>query len=132
MPMSDAYPRLSSLSTGLRSRCPRCGKGPLFEGFLKLRPACPVCGLDYGFADPADGPAFFVMSGVGLAVMGLMLVVEIAAHPPIWFHLVVTLPLFVVGCLGVLRPTKAWLVNEQFVRKASEATFESVGRHGPY
>lgn len=130
--MTDQYPPQNSLSTGLRSRCPRCGKGPLFCGFIKLRDQCPVCGLDYRFADPADGPAFFVMSGVGLAVMGLMLVVEIAARPPIWFHLLVTLPLFVVGCLGTLRPTKAWLVAEQYVRKASEAKFDSVGRHGPF
>jgi uncharacterized protein (DUF983 family) len=130
--MTDQHPRQSTLSTGLRCRCPRCGKGPQFQGFIKLRPSCPVCGLDYGFADPADGPAFFVMSGVGVAVMAMMLVVEIAARPPIWFHLVVTLPLFVVGCLGTLRPTKAWLVSEQYVRKASEAEFESVGRHGPF
>ena len=39
--------------TGLRCRCPRCGQGPLLRGFLKLRDACPSCGLNYGFADPA-------------------------------------------------------------------------------
>src|SRR5690606_11427185 len=48
-------------STGLRGRCPRCGQGHLFKGFLSLRPNCEVCGLDYSFADSGDGPAFFVM-----------------------------------------------------------------------
>lgn len=125
------YPRLSSLSTGLRCKCPRCGKGALYQTFLRLRPECPHCGLSYAFADTGDGPAFFVMSGVGIAVMGLFLYLEIAYHPPIWFHLLFTLPLFLFGCLGVLRPTKAWLVSEQYVRKASEAQWESTGKHGP-
>jgi uncharacterized protein (DUF983 family) len=54
-----------SLSTpitrGLRARCPRCGEGRLFQGFLTLRPKCERCGLDYSFADAADGPAVFVI-----------------------------------------------------------------------
>ena len=125
-PSDDAAPRrpeLSPLRTGLACRCPRCGQGPLFQGFLTLRPACPVCGLDYGFADPADGPAFFVMTGVGLAVGVLFLWMEIALRPPIWVHFILTLPLFLFGSLAALRPVKAWLVNEQYVRKASEARF---------
>src|SRR5688572_25698412 len=49
------------LSVAARSACPRCGKGKLFDGFLTLARQCDVCGLDYSFADPADGPAFFSM-----------------------------------------------------------------------
>ena len=63
--MTD-YPRLSTLKTGLACRCPRCGKGPLFKGYLTLQTECPACGLSYAFADPADGPAFFVMTAVGV------------------------------------------------------------------
>ncbi len=127
--MTD-YPRLSTLKTGLACRCPRCGKGPLFKGYLSLRPSCPVCGLDYGFADPADGPAFFVMSGAGLIGMVFMMVFEFTIHPPVWVHAIVTLPLLVALCLGSLRPFKSWLIAEQYVHKAAEPTFESVGKHG--
>lgn len=123
-------PRLSTLKTGLACRCPRCGKGPLYKGYLSLRESCPQCGLDYGFADPADGPAFFVMSGAGLIGMIFMMAFEFTVHPPIWVHAVVTLPLLVALCLGCLRPFKAWLVAEQYVHKAAEPTFESVGKHG--
>jgi uncharacterized protein (DUF983 family) len=123
-------PSLSTLKTGLACRCPRCGKGPLFKGYLSLRPSCPACGLDYGFADPADGPAFFVMSGVGLVGMIFLMAFEFTVHPPIWVHALVTLPLLVVLCLGCLRPFKGWMVAEQYVHKAEEARFESVGRHG--
>ncbi|MFN3815330.1 DUF983 domain-containing protein [Brevundimonas sp.] len=125
------WPTLSPLKTGLACRCPRCGQGALFKGFITVRPACPECGLDYSFADPADGPAFFVMSGVGIAVTLMFLWMEIALRPPMWVHFIFTLPLFVVGCLATLRPVKAWLVSEQFVRKASEAEFSFLGRSGP-
>ena len=54
--MTD-YPRLSTLKTGLACRCPRCGKGPLFKGYLTLQTECPECGLSYAFADPAEGLA---------------------------------------------------------------------------
>ena len=124
------FPRLTTLKTGLACRCPRCGKGPLFKGYLSLRPSCPVCGLDYGFADPADGPAFFVMSGAGLIGMVFMMVFEFTVHPPVWVHAIVTLPLLVALCLGSLRPFKSWLIAEQYVHKAAEPTFESVGKHG--
>lgn len=124
------FPRLSTLKTGLACRCPRCGKGPLFKGYLSLRPSCPVCGLDYGFADPADGPAFFVMSGAGLIGMVFMMVFEFTVHPPVWVHAIVTLPLLIALCLGSLRPFKSWLIAEQYVHKAAEPTFESVGKHG--
>jgi len=52
-----------AIHAGLRCRCPRCGKGKLFAGFLTLQPRCEVCGLDYGFADSGDGPAVFIISG---------------------------------------------------------------------
>lgn len=129
--MTD-YPRLSTLKTGLACRCPRCGKGALFKGYLTLRTECPECGLSYGFADPADGPAFFVMTAVGLVGMILLMAFDFIVHPPIWVHAVVTLPILVALCMGCLRPFKAWLVAEQYVHKAAPPEFSSNGKHGPY
>ena len=129
--MTD-YPRLSTIKTGLACRCPRCGKGALFKGYLTLRTECPECGLSYGFADPADGPAFFVMTAVGLVGMILLMAFDFIVHPPIWVHAVVTLPILVAMCMGCLRPFKAWLVAEQYVHKAAPPEFSSNGKHGPY
>ena len=129
--MTD-YPRLSTLKTGLACRCPRCGKGALFKGYLTLRTECPECGLSYGFADPADCPAFFVMTAVGLVGMILLMAFDFIVHPPIWVHAVVTLPILVAMCMGCLRPFKAWLVAEQYVHKAAPPEFSSNGKHGPY
>jgi uncharacterized protein (DUF983 family) len=95
-----------AIHAGLRCRCPRCGKGKLFAGFLKLRPRCEVCGLDYGFADSGDGPAVFVIFLAGAIVVGAALVTEILFQPPYWVHAVLWLPLILLVTLGPLRPMK--------------------------
>jgi len=120
----------SSLSAGLRCRCPRCGEGHVFSRFLTLADRCEACGLEYSFADPADGPAFFVMSGVGILVTALWAIWAVAAQPPIWAQFAVVMPALIGGCLAALRPVKAWLVAEQFTHKAEEGRWASVGKHG--
>jgi uncharacterized protein (DUF983 family) len=95
--------RHSPFKTGLRGRCPRCGQGHLFQGFLTLARRCEVCGLDYSFADPADGPAFFVMSILSFPIVGFAAWLEVAYEPPLWVHFVTLGPLLMMGCLGLLR-----------------------------
>ncbi|HMM64436.1 MAG TPA: DUF983 domain-containing protein, partial [Mesorhizobium sp.] len=70
------------VSSGLRGRCPRCGEGRLFQGFLSLAPRCGICGLDYSFADAGDGPAVFVILVIGFVVVGLALWMEETLAPP--------------------------------------------------
>jgi uncharacterized protein (DUF983 family) len=116
-----SYPVLTPFAVGIRARCPRCGRGHLFRGFLTLAPSCEVCGLDYSFADPADGPAFFVISIVSFPVIAFAAWLELTFSPPIWVHLVTSAPLLIGGCLGLLRPLKGWLVAAQYINKAGEA-----------
>ena len=82
--MSDEDRSASRLpiGRGLSGRCPRCGKGRLFRGFLTLAPRCERCGLDYSFADSGDGPAVFVILIAGFVVVGAALVVEMLYEPP--------------------------------------------------
>jgi uncharacterized protein (DUF983 family) len=109
---------------GLKGLCPRCGKGHLFSGFLAVRPKCEVCGLDFTFADSGDGPAFFVMSIVGIVVIALALWVEFAFSPPIWLHLVMWSALSIVMSLALVRPLKGVLVALQYHHKAEEGRFQ--------
>lgn len=121
------YP--SSLSVGLRCRCPRCGEGRLFKGFLTLDKSCEACGLDFSFADPADGPAFFVMTGIGIIVIFVWAWLAVVLQPPIWLQIATVFPVLIGGCLATLRPVKSWLVASQYINKAEEGRFESLGRH---
>lgn len=108
---------------GLSCRCPRCGKGKLFRGFLTLAPRCEVCGLDYAFVDTADGPAFFVMFLSGFIVAASALAVEMAYSPPYWVHAVLWIPLILLTTIAPLRPMKGLLVAMQYHHKAEEVRF---------
>ncbi len=109
------------LMAGLAGRCPNCGEGHLFEGFLTVSPRCEACGYDLAKGDSGDGPAVFVIMIAGFLVAFAALFTEFTIHPPIWVHLVVWLPLTVAVCVGMLRPMKGLMLAAQFANRASEA-----------
>ena len=113
------YPPISPISAGLASRCPRCGDGRLYSGFLTVAPKCDVCGLDFGFADSGDGPAVFVTLIAGFVVLGAAMAIDLAYEPPLWVYAVFFLPLAVLVCLGLLRPAKSLLIALQYSNKAA-------------
>ena len=117
---STSWPPQEPWRVGMKGRCPRCGQGKLFNGFLTLAPRCDVCGLDYSFADPADGPAFFVMIFACIPSVFFAVWAELTYEPTIWFHLLVTAPIVALTCIPPLRPLKGWLVASQFYHKAEE------------
>jgi uncharacterized protein (DUF983 family) len=110
----------TSISRGLRGRCPQCGEGALFRGFLTMRPRCESCGLDYGFADAGDGPAIFVILLGGFVVVFAALLVEVLYKPPFWLHAAMWLPLILIVTLLPLRAIKGLLIDLQYHHKAQE------------
>jgi uncharacterized protein (DUF983 family) len=115
------------IAKGLRGRCPRCGEGRLFQGFLGLRPRCERCGLDYGFADAGDGPAVFVILLGGAIVVFAALITEVVYQPPYWVHAVLWLPLILLVTLAPLRLIKGLLIALQYHHKAAEGRLEHRG-----
>jgi uncharacterized protein (DUF983 family) len=105
---------------GLTCRCPQCGKGRMFTGFLGLKAHCEVCGLDYAFVDAGDGPAVFVILFAGFIVVGAALATEVLYQPPIWVHVVLWLPLILLTTIAPLRPMKGVLIALQYHHKAAE------------
>lgn len=108
-------------AAGLSSRCPNCGEGHLFEGFLRVSPRCEACGFDLARADSGDGPVVFITLIAGFIVAFAALLTEIVFRPPIWLHLLLWLPLATIISLGLLRPLKGLMIAAQFANKASEA-----------
>jgi uncharacterized protein (DUF983 family) len=115
---------VNPIAAGLACRCPNCGEGPLFDGFLKVSPRCETCGLDLQKADSGDGPAVFIVLIVGMIVCAAALITEVSAHPAIWVHLVLWLPLSAILSMVLIRPFKGVMLALQFHHRASEA------RHG--
>ena len=121
--MNDAVPgagRPSVLAASLWGRCPRCGKGRLFGGYLKVARSCSSCGLDYTGFEAGDGPAVFVILIVGAIVAGGALLVEVAFQPPYWVHALIWGPALLILSLGLLRPLKAAMIVLQYKHKAEE------------
>lgn len=120
----NSLPPVSPYRAGLRCRCPRCGKGRLFNGFLELAPRCESCGLDFSFADSGDGPAVFVILIAGFIVVFSAMLVEILWRPPYWLHALLWLPLILLTTLGLLRPAKGLMIALQYHHKAEEGRLD--------
>ena len=105
---------------GLACKCPRCGEGKLYQGFIDLRPACTHCGLDYAFIDAGDGPAIFIIMIAGAIVVAAALIVEVKYQPPFWLHAALWGPLILITTLLPLRSMKSLLIALQFHHKAAE------------
>ena len=110
------------VSSGLRGRCPRCGEGRLFDGYLKVDTKCARYRLDCGFADAGDGPAVFVILLTGFLVVGLALwgrsdirTAALAASGS---------PLAIVLCLWSLRALKGVLINMQYRHNAHDGEID--------
>lgn len=119
------YPDLSPIKTGLAGKCPRCGRGRLFSGYLSVAKSCSACGLSFDFADAGDGAAWFVMLFVCIAGVGSILGIEVAYSPPFWVHALIAIPVIILLPLLLLRPVKGVLLCQQWKMKAQEGRLNS-------
>lgn len=107
---SHREPALPSLTTtlrrGLRGRCPVCGEGKLFTGFLTVAPACAHCGTPLAQLRADDLPPYIVIFLVGHLLVPIIFWVEKVWMPPMWLHMAVWLPLFAIISALALRPVK--------------------------
>lgn len=98
----------------LAGRCPRCGKGSLFEGYIRIAPSCRACGISFEGHDTGDGPAFFIILPLCLITAGLVLIVDLKYMPPIWLHFLLW-PTFIAIVAGLsIRPVKAAMLALQY------------------
>jgi len=116
--------RIDPIRAGLLCRCPNCGRGALFAGFLKVVDRCAVCGFDFGRLNTGDGAAIFIMQIAGAVVVFGALFVQLAWNPPIWAMLVVALPLVAGLSTGLMRPGKGVMIALQMRNRAGEARHE--------
>lgn len=118
------FPRVSPYAAGLGTKCPRCGQGKLFDGFLRLCPSCEACGLDYSKADSGDGPAVFVIFIVGFVGVVVAIVARYVFYASIPVAFVISAGISIALILGLLRPLKATMIALQFQHKAAEGKLE--------
>jgi len=128
MELDDSEKTAWIFKSGWKGLCPRCGKGKMFKSWLKVSDRCEVCGLDYRFASPDDGPAFFSLTFVAFPLLFFIVWLQVSLELPLIVLLAIAIPLMGIGCVLPLRPIKGWLVASQFVNKAQEAGTEKLWR----
>ncbi|MBW8268740.1 DUF983 domain-containing protein [Caldovatus aquaticus] len=101
----------AGLTRGAAGRCPACGGGRLFAGYLRLAPECAVCGASLGALRADDAPPYFTIFLAGHLLLPGALWVERAWQPPMWVHMALWLPLFAAVCTLMLRPVKGAVVG---------------------
>ena len=110
----------SAAQAALLGRCPRCGQGHLFNGYLSIAPRCETCGLDFTVFDVGDGATVFVILIAGFLICAGVLIVEVKYAPPYWVHAIIWLPLTAIVVLGGLHIVKALLMVLQYKNRAGE------------
>lgn len=108
----------TGLKRGLMRRCPNCGEGALFQGYLKVEPTCAACGHDNGAYRADDGPAYFTMLIVGHLVIAPMLALPFIWQSNVFLVLGLTLPFIAAATLGLLAFVKGAFIGVQWGARA--------------
>lgn len=106
-----------ALRRGLRGRCPACGQGALFQGYLSVRPHCPHCGEALHHQRADDGPAYLT-----ILIVGHLLAPSLLAVYTVWRPSPMTLiTLFGLGCVALslllLPRMKGLMIAMQWARR---------------
>jgi uncharacterized protein (DUF983 family) len=101
----------TALGRGLIGRCPACGRGRVFDGFLRVVAQCEYCAAPLGLARADDAPPYFTILIVGHIVIPAMLIMQKMADPSIWLLSAIFVPLTAILAIGLIRPVKGATVG---------------------
>ncbi|WP_297799999.1 DUF983 domain-containing protein [uncultured Brevundimonas sp.] len=101
---------------GVRGRCPNCGEGRLFSGWLKVEARCAACDFPLREIETGDGAATFIMQITGATVGMAAVAFNLAYRPPLWLNLVIWVPLVILVAGGLMRPGKGLMTALNMLR----------------
>mgnify|MGYP001809710506 CR=1 FL=1 len=104
----------NAMARGFLCRCPACGQGKLFNGYLTVVDRCAACDEDLSHQRADDAPPYFTIMAVGHIIVPLILIVETTFHLSNFAHLAIWLPLTLILTLVLLRPIKGAVVGLQW------------------
>ena len=108
----------------MAARCPVCDRGRLFEGVLKFRDQCDVCGADFSkLEDTGDGPAIFVIFIVGIFIVPIPVLLSVLSGWPSWLSVGLFAPVILGVSILLLRKLRAVMFRRQWKQQALEKRF---------
>lgn len=106
-----------ALMRGLRRRCPACGAGALFSGYLSVNGRCAGCGQGFDGHRADDAPAWATMLVVGHLMIPAIMAARSWASVPVWAHSLIW-PLVALGlCLALLPRVKGAVIAYQWAHR---------------
>ena len=110
-------PSWRAMRCGFRRRCPQCGQGALFDGYLKVADQCPICHAALYHHRADDGPAYLTILVVGHVVVPLMHVTFTRLRPDPLVLATVFCVVAVALSLYLLPRLKGAVVGLQWARR---------------
>lgn len=107
----------SGLVRGMGGKCPECGRGRIFAGYLKVNHACPSCGTDLSGHRADDAPPYITIFIVGHVVAPLALVMRQAFYAPVPMQFAVLIPLAAVMMAVLLPASKGAMIGLQWANR---------------
>lgn len=106
-----------AMKRGAMGRCPACGQGPIFQGYLKVRDRCPTCGEEMFHHRADDGPAYFTILVVSHLTAPLLLAIYTMYRPSTTVLIAAFLGGAVVLSLLLLPVFKGGFVGLQWAKR---------------
>jgi uncharacterized protein (DUF983 family) len=102
---------LVGLRRGITRKCPACGVGQLFSGYLAVRPICPACWND-NEQYPSDDFAPYVTIFLVLHLMiPILIVADRSWQMSIGLEMAVAIPIFLISTLLLLPFAKGGVIG---------------------
>ena len=120
--MNETNSIKTGIVRGLRLRCPHCGEGHLFRGFLKVREHCEVCGADNSVYPADDAPPYLTLLLIGHLIVPFVFVVERAWAPALWLTFAIWVPLIVAITLATLPFMKGAVIGIAWANGVTRAS----------
>ena len=102
---------------GIMRRCPQCGRGKLFDGYLKINLVCKSCGLEISGHRADDAPPYITIVLVGHVIVPVALAVQEAFGPPMWMQFSIWLPAVTISALAILPSAKGAMIGLQWANR---------------
>jgi len=87
-------------------RCPACGRGRAFAGWLRVVEACTCCGAKLGDIRADDAPPYFTVFIVAHVAIGSLVALERVTSLSITTEMLIFLPGTLLLTLALIRPVK--------------------------
>ncbi|MGE4172104.1 MAG: DUF983 domain-containing protein [Methylocystis sp.] len=102
---------VTTLLRGLRRKCPNCGVGDLFAGYLKPRDSCAHCRESFASLNADDGPAWLTVGAVTIVAVSLLFALESSGRYSYAVEMVIVLPTTIALALLLLPLAKGFFIS---------------------